>query len=138
MKKINRTIISSLLLSTALTLSASTYYVSPLGNNNNKGISEKMPFQEVQYAIDQMKAGDTLIVLDGFYTGTLQLKSGISIHAKNPRKAVFSGAEPMKGTNFTKHSESIYKSKISTPPKQLFYQNKPMPWATCAKSHLGR
>jgi len=133
MKKNKRTIILSLLLYTSLSIFASTYYVSPLGKNSNKGISEKFPFQEVQFAIDQMKAGDTLIILDGFYTGTLQLRSGITLQAKHPRKVVFSGAEPLTGTSFTKHSENIYKSRISVPPKQLFYRSEPMPWASWPK-----
>ena len=111
-------------------VSAATYYVSPLGDNGNKGTSEGQPFQSVQYAVDQMTTGDTLVVLDGFYTGTLNIKSGITLRAKNPRKAIFSGAEPLQGTIFTKHSGNIYKAKISTPPKQLFYQNKPMSSAT--------
>ena len=62
--------------------SAATYYVSPTGNNGNKGTSENMPFQVVQFAIDQMSAGDTVIILDGFYTGTLQLISGITMRAQ--------------------------------------------------------
>jgi hypothetical protein len=113
--------------------SAATYYVSPSGNDENPGTREEKPFQIVQHAIDQMKIGDTLVVLDGFYTGTLKIKSGITIRAKNPRKAVFSGAEPLKEATFTKHSGNIYKAKISTPPKQLFYQNKPMSWASWPK-----
>ena len=42
-----------------------TYYVSPSGNDSNEGTSESKPFKIVQFAIDQMKAGDTLIILDG-------------------------------------------------------------------------
>ncbi|MFC2090021.1 right-handed parallel beta-helix repeat-containing protein [Bacteroidota bacterium] len=131
MSKTIKAIIFQLIIFTSV--SATTYYVSPTGDNNNKGTSESKPFLVVQFAIDKMKAGDTLIVLDGFYTGTLQLKSGITIQAKNPRKVVFSGAEQLKGTNFTQHSDNIYKSKISTPPKQLFYMGKPMPWASWPK-----
>ena len=125
------TIVGQLILC-ATTFSA-TYYVSPLGEDSNGGILEGEPFQTVQHAIDQMKAGDTMVLLDGVYRGTLQLKSGITLRAQNPRKAVFTGAEPIEGTDFTLHSGSIYKSKISTPPKQLFYQSKPMPWATWPK-----
>lgn len=133
MKKSKAIIIILLLLMTCSYVTASTYYVSPSGNNDNTGMSEDKPFQVVQYAINQMVVGDTLIVLDGFYTGSINLKSGITIKAKNPRKVVFSGAEPLKGTNFIRHSGYIFKSKISIAPKQLFYQNKPMPWATWPK-----
>ena len=85
---------------------AATFYVSPLGDNDNTGASEESPFQTVQFAIDQMDTGDLLIVLDGFYTGTLKLKSGINIRAKNPRKVLFSGAEPL-GPRFEKHDENM-------------------------------
>jgi len=106
----------------------STFYVSPGGSNKNMGASEKVPFKTIQYAIDQMNAGDTLVVLDGFYVGTLQLKSGITIKAKNPRKAIFSGAEPLK-TSFKKHTDKVYKTKVDKNFKQLFFNNEPMVWA---------
>jgi hypothetical protein len=110
-------------------VTAATYYVGPLGNDRNSGISEEQSFQMVQHGVDRMKSGDTLIVLDGVYTGTLKLKSDITIKAKNPRKAIFSGAETLSGT-FEKHAGNIYKIKIGdTDPKQLFYQNEPMSWA---------
>ena len=66
------------------TASAATYYVSPEGNDRNSGTSEGDPFGVVQHAIDRMQAGDTLVVLDGVYSGTLKLKSGITVKAKNP------------------------------------------------------
>jgi len=72
-----------------------------------------------------MKTGDTLVVLDGLYTGTLKLKSGITLKAKNPRKAVFSGAEILNET-FEHHSGKIYKTKVDKSPKQLFYNDQPM------------
>ena len=126
MHKIIHTIIFQLILCTTLT--AATFYVSPEGDNSNNGRTESNSFKVVQYAIDQMKAGDTLVVLDGFYTGTIKLKSGITIQAKHPRKAIFSGAESLSGT-FQKHKENIYKTKIDSEIKQLFYKNEPMIWA---------
>lgn len=109
-------------------LVASTFYVSPLGNNSNKGIYEVQPFATMQHSIQHMSAGDTLIVLDGFYTEIFQLKSGITIKAKNPRKVIFSGAKKLQGS-FEKYSDNIYKIKIDQEVKQLFYKNKPMQWA---------
>ena len=50
--------------------SAATYYVSPAGNDRNSGTSEERPFRVAQHAVDRMQAGDTLVVLDGVYTGT--------------------------------------------------------------------
>lgn len=110
------------------TVSATTFYVSPQGDNSNNGMSEDKPFKVVQYAIDQMKAGDELIVLDGFYTGTLKLKSGITIKAKNPRMVVFSGVKPLTAS-FEQHSGKIFKAKVNKTIKQLFYNHTPMNWA---------
>ena len=85
------------------TASAATYYVSPAGDDGNSGASESEPFRVVQHAVDQMNSGDVLVVLDGVYAGELKLKSGITLKAKNPRKVVFSGAEPIKA-HFERHS----------------------------------
>ena len=111
-----------------LTVFANTYYVSPLGNNDNKGTSEKEAFQLLQYAIDQMSAGDTLIVLDGFYYETLKMKSNITIIAKNPRKAIISATKELE-VNFKKHSGNIYKTKINGNVERLFFNKQPMTWA---------
>lgn len=124
-----RTIITSIiLLLLSITVSAEEYYVSPLGDDNNNGTSEALPFQTVQYAVDQMIAGDELILLDGIYTGTLKLKSGITLKAKNPRKVVFSGMEQLEVT-FEQHVGNIYKAEYGGEVKQLFYNNEPMIWA---------
>ena len=109
-------------------VSAGTFYVSPLGNDRHSGKSEEKPLKMVQTAVNKMRTGDTLIVLDGVYTGTLKLKSGITIRAKNPRKVVFSGAEPLTGT-FEKHSKNIYKIQINKDVERVFYKNEPMTWA---------
>lgn len=107
---------------------ADTFYVSPTGDDRNSGTSESQPFGVVQHAIDRMQAGDTLVVLNGVYTGTLQLKSGITIKAKNPRRAVFSGLKQVK-TSFREHAAGIYKADVNDSPKQLFYNDQPMTWA---------
>ncbi|MCP4313061.1 MAG: right-handed parallel beta-helix repeat-containing protein, partial [Bacteroidetes bacterium] len=113
---------------------AATYYVSSLGDNDNTGASEESPFQTVQFAIDQMNTGDILIVLDGFYTGTLKLKPGITVRAKNPRKVIFSGAEPL-GPTFEKHDENIYKTRVNQEIKQVFFNDMPMLWAQWPNIH---
>ena len=108
---------------------ASVYYVSPTGNNNNKGVSKTQAFQTVQYAIDQMRSGDKLMVMDGYYFGALKLKSGITIKAIHPRNVTFSGAALVK-TTFEKYSGGIYRTPIGAKNiKQLFFNNKPMTWA---------
>ena len=107
---------------------ADTFYVSPTGDDRNSGTSESQPFGVVQHAIDRMQAGDTLVVLDGVYTGTLKLKSGITIKGRNPRRAVFSGLKQLK-TSFREHAAGIYKANVNDRPKQLFYNDQPMTWA---------
>ena len=86
--------------------------------------------QDVHTIIQElaMMIHPTLVVLDGVYTGTLKLKSGITIQAKNPRRAVFSGLEHLE-TSFREHSVGIYKAKIEGSLKQLFYDDQPMTWA---------
>ncbi len=125
----SRAILCQLILCAAVsTASAGTYYVSPAGDDGNSGASESEAFRVVQHAVNQMNSGDVLVVMDGVYAGELKLKSGITLKAKNPRKAVFSGAEPVKA-RFERHSGNIYKGKISGSPKQLFYNDQPMTWA---------
>lgn len=125
----SRAILCQLILCAAFsTVSADTYYVSPAGDDGNSGASESEAFRVVQHAVDQMNSGDTLVVMDGVYAGELKPKSGITLKAKNPRKAVFSGAEPVKA-RFDRHSGNIYKGKVSGSPKQLFYNDQPMTWA---------
>jgi hypothetical protein len=110
----------------------SIYYVSPEGDDKNLGTSEQQPFRVVQHAIDKMSKGDTLIVLEGNYFGTVTLKSGITIQAKNPRSVFFSGVETL-NANFEEHGNGIYKAKLSSQlnhkTKQLFFNNQPMTWA---------
>lgn len=118
----------TVLLLVYTTVSAATYYVSPLGDNNNSGTSGAQAFQTVQYAVNQMKAGDELIVLDGFYTGTLKLKSEITIKATNPRNVIFSGADPL-SLKFKEHTKNIYTAKVNKEVKQLFYNSRSMTWA---------
>ncbi|QBY03571.1 right-handed parallel beta-helix repeat-containing protein [Thalassotalea sp. HSM 43] len=123
--QISSLIVSSVFITKAY---AATYYVSPVGNDKAAGTKIEQPFQHVQYAIKQMKAGDKLIVLDGLYSEKIILKSGISIQAKNPRKAIFSGVETFKG-QFESHGNGVYKAPFKQNTKQLFYKNQPMTWA---------
>ncbi len=47
---------------------ASIYYVSTSGNNNNAGTSTSNAWLTIQYAIDNVSAGDEIQVLEGIYT----------------------------------------------------------------------
>ena len=48
---------------------AATKYVSPSGNNNNSGNSWAQAWQTLQYAADQVNAGDSVWIADGNYVG---------------------------------------------------------------------
>jgi len=112
---------------------ATTYYVSPSGNNSNTGTTEDAPYKTIQYSIDRMSAGDLLIVTDGVYSEKLKLKSGITIRAKNPRKAVITGCEQL--TNFVQHSGTIFKTQVSGDVHRVFFNKEPMEWAQWPNSN---
>jgi parallel beta-helix repeat protein len=60
-----------------VTASANTYYVSTAGNNNNPG-TEALPWQTIQYAVDHISPGDTILVASGAYAGCRITRSGTS------------------------------------------------------------
>ena len=109
-------------------LGADTWYVSPGGSDRNSGRSPDQAFQVVQHAIDQMSSGDTLVVMDGFYQGRVNLKSGITIKAENPRKAVFSQLQQVSG-RWEKHTDTVYRVKIPQAPKLVLFNGEPLTWA---------
>ncbi len=59
----------------SVTASANTYYVSTTGNNNNPG-TEGLPWQTIQYAVDHVSPGDTILVQSGSYAGCRITRSG--------------------------------------------------------------
>ena len=95
MKKIITIIVALCLALIGSMAHAARDYVSPEGDDAHPGTSVEQPFRVVQHGIDRMKAGDTLVVMDGVYAGTVELKSGITLRARNPRKVIFSGAGRM-------------------------------------------
>jgi len=119
---------------TGNTAFAATYYVSPTGDDAYSGTSAGQPLRVVQTAIDRMNAGDTLVVLDGVYTGTVKLKSGITLRAANPRNVVFCGAETVE-SGFEQVSGRLYRAKIDGDVKQVFYDGAPLlcaRWPNCS------
>ena len=57
-----------LLATTPVTHAATTYYLSPDGNDGRAGTSDS-PWQHFSFALPKLHAGDTLILKDGIYTG---------------------------------------------------------------------
>ena len=49
---------------------ATTYYVSTSGRDGNPG-TKAQPWRNVDYAVKQVKPGDTVLVEDGTYDGPL-------------------------------------------------------------------
>ena len=56
-------------LLTSAPLMAATKYVSTTGNNNNSGNSWAQAWRTLQFAADQVNAGDSVWIADGNYTG---------------------------------------------------------------------
>ena len=44
---------------------ATTYYISPSGDDGNDGLSSDYPWKTFSHAIPELDPGDTLIVMDG-------------------------------------------------------------------------
>jgi len=66
-----------LILAFAHAASADTYYVAPGGNNSNAGTAAS-PWATLQFAADQVEAGDSVIVRPGNYAGFDLRTSGTS------------------------------------------------------------
>jgi hypothetical protein len=54
------------------------YYVSPSGNDNNNGRSEKTAFANPQKAIDVAKSGDIVLLMNGQYSGAKDAAAVVS------------------------------------------------------------
>ncbi len=65
-----------------------TYYVSPVGNNVNSGLSPGAAFLTLQHASDVVASGDSVIVLAGTYTGFYHTTSG------TPSQRIVFSAQP--------------------------------------------
>ncbi len=48
---------------------AITYHIKPTGNDSNNGLSFNAAFKTIQTATNKVKAGDSVLVYDGFYKG---------------------------------------------------------------------
>ncbi|MGH8595265.1 MAG: right-handed parallel beta-helix repeat-containing protein [Gammaproteobacteria bacterium] len=65
----------ALLIVSTNSVRAATYYVATDGSNNNPGSAEQ-PWATLQYAVDAIASGDTIIVRAGTYSGCRIGKSG--------------------------------------------------------------
>ena len=100
----------------ALTAAAATYYVSPDGNDGNDGLAPTSAWVTLEHSGNALRAGDTLVLMEGFYRPLLTLRASpgddekpenpIVIRAARPGTAVIhgdvelTGFEPVPGTKF--------------------------------------
>lgn len=73
----------SLFLNLVVTFAQTNYYVSPAGNNSNSG-SLTMPWQTIQYGLDQLNTNDTLNVLTGTFTEKISIPASNICLRNNP------------------------------------------------------
>ena len=80
---------------------ATTYFLSPEGNDATGGTTRKAPWRTFAHATAQLKPGDTLILLAGRYSEILRPRTGgtagspVTIRAEKPGEAVLDLAESL-------------------------------------------
>ena len=60
------------LIVTNLVLSQNTYYVATSGNNSNSGVINS-PWLTIQFGVNQLQAGDTLLIRGGEYEEKIEI-----------------------------------------------------------------
>jgi parallel beta-helix repeat protein len=82
---------------TAVPPAVSTFYVAPTGNNANPG-TQALPWKTLQYAVSQLKAGQTLYAMTGVYAETVTITASgtaaapITVSAYTGQTPVIDGA----------------------------------------------
>ena len=108
----------------ALVHSPTTYYVSPSGSDSSPG-TQAQPFATVQNGVNQLLAGDTLILRAGNYHELVTMpRSGsagspITLTAYPDETPTLIGAQLVNGP-WTVYSGSIYMASWPTQPMQVF------------------
>ena len=125
-----------LIFSFSHVLAQTTYYVAPAssgGDNNNAG-TLAAPFETLQYAVNQLTAGDILYIRGGSYRETITIDedgtSGnlITIQNYNNEVVTIDGTVDVTGTwsSFGSVSGAYQLSSYSTDITQLFVDDEPM------------
>jgi len=103
---------------------ATSYYVSPSGNDAWPG-TQTQPFATIQFAAGRLMAGDTLYVGSGEYHETVVLQSSgtaaapITIRAAPREYPILIGAMPVAGP-WTAYAGAIYRAPWPSQPTQVF------------------
>ena len=134
---IKKQYIKAILCLIALThtpLSAVELFVATDGIDNiavNDGSISK-PWASLNFALDQVAAGDSINMREGRYYETISkthisgtLDQPITIQSYNHEQVTFDGTIPLTG-RWIKHEGSIYKLKLEQPIWQLFRDNEMM------------
>ena len=125
-----------LIFSFSHVLAQTTYYVAPAssgGDNNNAG-TLAAPFETLQYAVNQLTAGDILYIREGVYRETITIDedgtSGnlITIQNYNNEVVTIDGTVDVTGTwsSYGSVSGAYQLSSYSTDITQLFVDDEPM------------
>ena len=94
-----------------------TYYVSPSGNDSNDG-SENLPWRTIQHAIDNVKAGEKILVKNGTYKEKIYIdKRGeednfILIEGEDRDKTIIEGSSVERDTIFFENAEYVKFSNL--------------------------
>jgi len=109
---------------------ASTYYVSPNGDDSNPGTGKK-PFKTIRKATRVARRGDTCFVLPGTYRDSFKLNASgtknepIRFIASTSGRVILNGTDIHKGS-WQLHSKNIYKTKAAKPVLQVFVDGQMM------------
>ena len=107
-----------------------TYYVSPDGiDHANYGTIEK-PFKSIQFGVNQLSFGDTLIIRSGRYEESIKIpqltqnsdKTRTKIKNFENETVIIDGSDPLK-PSWRKQGGNIYSAKINNDIWQFFANN---------------
>ena len=84
MKRTSLVLAAALVVALAGASFGTTYYVSTSGNNSWPG-TQSQPWATLQYAVDTIAAGDTILVTPGTYVGCRMRASGTAVAPKTLR-----------------------------------------------------
>ena len=112
-------------------LSATEYYVSPNGSDDNSGTIET-PFQTIQHAADLMQSGDNCYLRAGIYHEEIQINN-LNGNSSDPitftnyqdEPVILDGTIPIT-SSWTVHDGNIYKTTLTEDIWQLFVDGEEM------------
>ncbi|MCB0795111.1 MAG: right-handed parallel beta-helix repeat-containing protein [Flavobacteriales bacterium] len=109
---------------------ATTYYVSPSGNDNNSGTSQAQAWQtidRVNQGANQLQPGDRVLFQRGAtYRGSINVLNSGSASDPIEFGAYGNGSDPVISgsvavTGWTQHSGNIWKAPLGQRPKYIFF-----------------